>query len=53
MLNRNASGICDGAASLIVAGEEAVKSNNLKPLARVVDWFYVGCEPTIMGIELD
>jgi acetyl-CoA acyltransferase 2 len=46
----NASGISDGAASIIVAGEDAVKKNGLKPLARVVDWFYVGCEPTIMGI---
>ena len=34
----------------MVAGEEAVEKNSLKPLARIVDWFYVGCEPTIMGI---
>jgi acetyl-CoA acyltransferase 2 len=46
----NASGICDGAASLIVASEAAVKQHNMKPLARIVDWYYVGCEPTIMGI---
>jgi acetyl-CoA acyltransferase 2 len=46
----NASGISDGAASLIVAGEDAVHQYNMKPLARVVDWYYVGCEPTIMGI---
>jgi acetyl-CoA acyltransferase 2 len=45
----NASGICDGASSLIVASKEAVEENELKPLARIVDWFYVGCEPTIMG----
>lgn len=42
-------GICDGAASLIVAGDEAIKAQKLKPLARIVDWYYVGCEPTIMG----
>ena len=45
----NASGICDGAASLIVAGEEAVKKHNLKPLARIVNWNYVGVDPQIMG----
>ncbi|KAJ2992196.1 hypothetical protein HDV02_003211, partial [Globomyces sp. JEL0801] len=46
----NASGISDGACSLVVAGEEAVKENGIKPLARIVDWYYTGCEPTIMGI---
>jgi len=45
-----ASGICDGAASLIVVGDEAVAEHNLKPLARVVSWSRVGCDPTIMGI---
>lgn len=45
-----ASGICDGAASLVVASEEAVKQNNSKPLARIVSWHRVGCEPSIMGI---
>ncbi len=45
-----ASGICDGAASLVVASEEAVKANGLKPLARVVAWSRVGCDPSIMGI---
>jgi len=29
----NASGICDGAAALVVASEEACKKHNLKPLA--------------------
>ncbi|TPX35709.1 hypothetical protein SmJEL517_g01887 [Synchytrium microbalum] len=46
----NASGMGDGAASLIVASEEAVKKHKLTPLARIVSWNYVGCEPTIMGI---
>jgi acetyl-CoA acyltransferase 2 len=46
----NASGICDGAASVIVAGEEAVKKYNLKPLAKVVAYHYEGVEPNIMGI---
>ncbi|KAL2913865.1 hypothetical protein HK105_206599 [Polyrhizophydium stewartii] len=46
----NASGICDGAASLIVAGEDAVKEYGLKPLARILSWNYVGVDPAIMGI---
>ena len=46
----NASGIVDGAASLVIAGEEFVKSKNLKPLGRIVSWAYTGVEPEIMGI---
>lgn len=46
----NASGINDGAASLIVAGQKAVQENNLKPIARVVSWGVAGVDPTIMGI---
>ncbi|KAI8814274.1 Thiolase, N-terminal domain-containing protein [Cladochytrium replicatum] len=46
----NASGICDGAASLVVASEEAVIQYGLTPLVRIVSWFYTGVEPTIMGI---
>uniref|UniRef100_A0A8R1HYC2 Uncharacterized protein n=1 Tax=Caenorhabditis japonica TaxID=281687 RepID=A0A8R1HYC2_CAEJA len=46
----NASGISDGAAALVVAGEEGVKAKNLKPLARIVAYAAVGCDPTIMGI---
>jgi len=46
----NASGISDGAASLILASAEAVKANNLTPLARVVGFASAGCDPKIMGI---
>lgn len=46
----NASGICDGAAANIIASEEAVKQNNLKPLARIVSYGVTACEPSIMGI---
>ena len=46
----SASGICDGAASLVIAGEDAVKANSLKPLVRIVSWSRVGCEPSIMGV---
>ncbi|KJE95505.1 acetyl-CoA C-acetyltransferase [Capsaspora owczarzaki ATCC 30864] len=46
----NASGICDGAAALVLASEEAVKTHNLKPLARLVSYGISGVDPSIMGI---
>jgi len=46
----NASGICDGAGSIILASEDAVKEYDLKPLCRIAQYVSVGCEPTIMGI---
>lgn len=45
----NASGINDGAAALIVAGEDAVKAKGLKPLARIVSYGWHGCDPSLMG----
>jgi acetyl-CoA acetyltransferase family protein len=46
----NASGIVDGAASLVIADEQFVKSKNLQPLGRIVSWAYTGVEPEYMGI---
>ncbi|MDI7742603.1 acetyl-CoA C-acetyltransferase [Lysinibacillus fusiformis] len=46
----NASGINDGAASVIVASEKAVQENNLRPIARIVSWGVAGVDPAIMGI---
>lgn len=46
----NASGLNDGAAALLIASENAVKANNLKPLARIVSAAVAGVEPRIMGI---
>jgi len=46
----NASGIVDGAAALVIAGEEFVKQRDLKPMGRIVSWAYAGVEPEIMGI---
>ncbi|MBK8713166.1 MAG: acetyl-CoA C-acetyltransferase [Deltaproteobacteria bacterium] len=46
----NASGICDGAAALVLATEDAIKKHGLTPLARVVQWHTTGVDPTIMGI---
>lgn len=46
----NASGICDGAASLVVADGAWASARGLSPLARIVSWGISGCDPTIMGI---
>lgn len=46
----NASGICDGAAALVLASEEALKQHKLTPLARIVAYHSCGCDPSIMGI---
>jgi acetyl-CoA acetyltransferase family protein len=46
----NASGIVDGAAALVVAGQGAVAAHGLKPLGRIVSWASVGVEPTLMGM---
>jgi len=46
----NASGIVDGAAALVIAGEEFIKHRDLKPMGRIVSWAYAGVEPEIMGI---
>lgn len=46
----NASGICDGAGSIILASEDAVKEYGLTPLARLASYHVSGCEPSMMGI---
>jgi acetyl-CoA acyltransferase 2 len=46
----NASGICDGAAALVIAGEDFAREKALKPLGRLVAWGVAGVEPKIMGI---
>jgi acetyl-CoA C-acetyltransferase len=46
----NSSGITDGAAAVLVAGENFVKRNNLKPLARIAAVTSAGVEPRTMGI---
>ena len=46
----NASGICDGAAALVVVDGAWAKSRGLAPLARLVQWGIAGVEPTLMGI---
>jgi len=46
----NASGINDGAALVLVAGEDAVKGHGLQPRARLVAATAVGCDPAMMGL---
>ena len=46
----NASGIVDGAAALLLASRDAVKTHNLTALARLTHWAVVGVEPTLMGM---
>jgi len=46
----NASGIVDGAAAIVIAGENYVKAKNAQPMGRIVSWAYAGVAPEIMGI---
>lgn len=46
----NAAGLNDGAAAMLLASEAAVKTYNLKPLARVVASAVAGVDPAVMGI---
>ncbi len=46
----NASGINDGAAALLLAGEKAVRDFDLQPMARVVGMAIAGVDPSIMGM---
>lgn len=46
----NASGINDAAAALVLATAEAVKSQDLKPLARRVSHGQGGVDPQLMGL---
>ncbi|NPD25730.1 acetyl-CoA C-acetyltransferase [Corallococcus sp. AB004] len=45
-----ASGICDGAGSMVMATRSFVEKHGLKPVARLVNWGVSGCDPKIMGI---
>ena len=46
----NSSGINDGAAAMLLAGEAAVKKYGLRPMARVVSMGVAGVDPSIMGV---
>jgi 3-oxoadipyl-CoA thiolase len=46
----NASGVNDGAAALILASEEAVKTHGLKPRGKILGMASAAVPPRIMGI---
>lgn len=46
----NASGINDGAASLVLASAQAAEKAGLKPKARILGYAHAGVRPEVMGI---
>ena len=46
----NASGINDAGAAMIIASEDFVKANGLKPMVKIRAFGSVGCDPSIMGV---
>ena len=45
-----ASGICDGAAALVLASRKYIEANRLEPLGRILGFGVAGCDPALMGI---
>ncbi len=45
-----ASGICDGAASAVMATRSWAEKKGVKPLGRLWNWASTGCDPKVMGI---
>lgn len=46
----NSSGLNDGAAAMLIAGDDSVNKLKLKPLVKIVSGAVVGVAPRIMGI---
>lgn len=46
----NASGIGDGAASVVLAEGDWARANGTSPIGRLVSWGFAGVDPRIMGI---
>ncbi len=46
----NSAGLNDGAIAMLIGSEDAIKTYNLTPKARIVSSVVVGVEPRIMGI---
>lgn len=46
----NASQITDGAVALLVMSEAGLERTGLKPIGRLVEYAYAGCDPTRMGL---
>ncbi len=45
-----ASGICDGAASSVLATRSWAEKKGLKPIGKLLNWASAGCDPKVMGI---
>ena len=45
-----ASGIVDGAGANLLMSEGEAKRRKLRPLAKILSWAAVGCDPKMMGI---
>jgi acetyl-CoA acetyltransferase family protein len=46
----NASGICDGAAAVVLADEAFARDRGLRPIGRLIAWASAGVDPAVMGI---
>jgi acetyl-CoA acyltransferase 2 len=46
----NASGICDGAAALLLANGRHAAERGVRPLGRLLAWASAGVEPSTMGL---
>ena len=46
----NASGIGDGAASVVIAERAWADARGVEPIGRLVSWGFAGVDPSIMGI---
>lgn len=46
----NSSGVTDGASSMLVVSEAAVREHNLTPMARIVGYAQAGVDPKVMGL---
>lgn len=46
----NTSGINDGCAFVMLASEEYCKAHDITPLAEIVDYSTIGCDPQMMGL---
>ena len=46
----NSSGINDGAAALLVLGDDSLKSHGVEPKARIASYGWRGVDPSIMGM---
>lgn len=46
----NASGICDGAAAMVLTTAASARKRGVQPLGRLLGWSVKGVEPELMGI---